>query len=139
MHRLPAHAVNGIAVALGIGAIHLLFGAIGGLEVAHRLARANLITNKNLIPSDGAHDWDHPSGLRMGTIEITRLGMGPAEMTAIADFIAQVLIEGTSPEAVAPTVTEFRRSYQTLYYCSEHPLPPQRQPGKGLPLGDEAP
>ncbi|HEY0602281.1 MAG TPA: aminotransferase class I/II-fold pyridoxal phosphate-dependent enzyme, partial [Herpetosiphonaceae bacterium] len=40
----------------------------GGLAVAQRLQRANIITNKNLIPSDGAADWDRPSGLRIGTI-----------------------------------------------------------------------
>src|SRR6266702_1259682 len=36
----------------------------GGLEVAGRLARANIITNKNLIPADRSEDWDRPSGLR---------------------------------------------------------------------------
>src|SRR6201999_2668707 len=52
----------------------------GGLEVAHRLARANIITNKNLLPDDQPADWDRPSGLRIGTTEVTRLGMGDAEM-----------------------------------------------------------
>src|SRR5579863_1463131 len=32
----------------------------GGLEVAHRLARANIITNKNLIPGDQPAAWDRP-------------------------------------------------------------------------------
>src|SRR5215212_8812044 len=61
----------------------------GGLEVAHRLAQANIITNKNLLPTDQPADWDRPSGLRIGTIEITRLGMQAAEMETIADFIAR--------------------------------------------------
>src|SRR5438309_1432012 len=65
----------------------------GGLEVAQRLARANIITNKNLIPADRPEDWDRPGGLRMGTIEITRLGMGEAEMQTIADFIVRILVE----------------------------------------------
>ena len=43
-----------------------------GLEAAHLLARANIVTNKNLLPSDAPEDWDRPSGLRMGTIEVTR-------------------------------------------------------------------
>ena len=47
----------------------------GGLDVAHKLAEANLITNKNLIPGDKPEDWDRPSGLRIGTIEVTRLGL----------------------------------------------------------------
>src|SRR4051795_6761125 len=66
----------------------------GGLEVAHHLAQANIITNKNLLPNDTPQDWDRPSGLRIGTTEVTRLGMGEAEMQAIADMIAGVLVEG---------------------------------------------
>src|SRR6185436_15764918 len=52
----------------------------GGLAVAQRLARANLITNKNLLPGDQPADWDRPGGLRLGTIEVTRLGMKEADM-----------------------------------------------------------
>lgn len=96
----------------------------GGLEVAHRLARANLITNKNLIPGDRPEDWDRPGGLRMGTIEITRLGMGAPQMEAIAGFMARVLVEGEAPEQVGRDVIEFRQAYQTLYYCFENGLPP---------------
>jgi glycine hydroxymethyltransferase len=96
----------------------------GGLEVAHRLARANLITNKNLIPGDQPEDWDRPGGLRMGTIEITRLGMGAPQMEAIAGFMARVLVEGEAPEQVGRDVVEFRQAYQTLYYCFENGLPP---------------
>jgi glycine hydroxymethyltransferase len=39
----------------------------GGLEAAGRLAEANIVTNKNLIPEDRPEDWDRPSGLRIGT------------------------------------------------------------------------
>ncbi len=69
----------------------------GGLEVAHRLAGANIITNKNLVPGDRPEDWDRPSGLRIGTIEITRLGLREADMSTIAGFIARVLVENEAP------------------------------------------
>jgi glycine hydroxymethyltransferase len=95
----------------------------GGLEVAHRLARANIITNKNLIPGDTPEDWDHPGGLRIGTTEITRLGMGAAQMETIADFIARVLVEGVAPEQLADEVVAFREPYQTIYYCFENERP----------------
>jgi len=95
----------------------------GGLEVAQRLARANIITNKNLIPADRPEDWDRPGGLRMGTIEITRLGMGEAQMESIADFIARILVERVQPEDVRGEVIAFRQPYQTLYYCFEHGFP----------------
>ncbi len=96
----------------------------GGLAVAQRLARANIITNKNLIPSDLPADWDRPGGLRMGAIEVTRLGMHEPEMEQIADFIARVLVDHVEPEALVHDVTAFREPYQTLYYCVEHGLPP---------------
>lgn len=95
----------------------------GGLDVAHLLARANIVTNKNLIPSDTPEDWDRPGGLRMGTIEVTRLGMGPAEMATIADFMARVLVTRESPDSVGEDVIEFREAYQTLYYNFDHGLP----------------
>src|SRR5229473_1120943 len=91
----------------------------GGLQVAQQLARANIITNKNLIPADRPEDWDRPGGLRMGTIEITRLGMGESEMGTIADFIARILVERAVPENVIDDVIAFRQPYQTLYYCFE--------------------
>src|SRR6266852_5887636 len=97
----------------------------GGLEVAQKLARANIITNKNLIPADKPEDWDRPGGLRIGTIEITRLGMGEAEMETIADFIARILLKRVEPEKVVGEVIAFRQPYQTLYYCFEHGLPGQ--------------
>ena len=98
----------------------------GGLEVAQRLARANIITNKNLIPADRPEDWDRPSGLRLGTIEVTRLGMQEAEMDIIADFIARVLVEQAAPDAVVDDVVAFRQPYQTFYYCFDHGLPEEK-------------
>ena len=95
----------------------------GGLEVAQRLARANIITNKNLIPADKTGDWHHPSGLRLGTTEVTRLGMHEAEMETIADFMARLLVEQAAPEDVVDDVVAFRQPYQTLYYCFDHGLP----------------
>lgn len=98
----------------------------GGLSVAQRLAEAHIITNKNLIPSDQPTDWDHPGGLRLGTIEVTRLGMGAAEMRQIADWVVQVLIEGVAPAVVAREVMAFRESFQSLYYTFDAGVPPMR-------------
>ena len=95
----------------------------GGIAVAQLLAQANIITNKNLIPTDGPEDWDHPSGLRMGTIEATRLGMREEQMETIADFMARILIEKETPSRVVEDVIEFRQPYQKLYYCFDNGLP----------------
>ncbi|HNB51239.1 MAG TPA: serine hydroxymethyltransferase [Anaerolineales bacterium] len=95
----------------------------GGLDVAHRLAAANLITNKNLIPGDTPADWDRPSGLRMGTIEITRLGLMEADMATIAEFIARVLVKGENPATVQKDVEAFRLPLQDFYYNFDNGWP----------------
>ena len=95
----------------------------GGFELAQRLAQANIVTNKNLLPDDLPEDWDQPSGLRLGTIEVTRLGMNEGDMETIADFIARVLIDKATPHDVVEDVIDFRRPYQTLYYCFDNGLP----------------
>jgi glycine hydroxymethyltransferase len=95
----------------------------GGLDAAQLLARANLITNKNLIPGDRPDMWDRPSGLRIGTIEVTRLGMNEGHMDAIAGFMARVLVEREAAERVQADVVDFRAGFQKLYYCFEAGLP----------------
>jgi glycine hydroxymethyltransferase len=89
----------------------------GGLEVAQRLARANVITNKNLLPNDAPGDWDRPSGLRIGTTEVTRLGMGEAEMERIAELIAAILVDGRDPVDARTGALELRAGFQTVRYC----------------------
>ena len=69
-----------------------------GLKVAQTLERANIIVNKNLLPSDRKEDWDFPGGLRIGTIEVTRYGMKEAEMANIAELIARVVVGGEEPQ-----------------------------------------
>lgn len=94
-----------------------------GQQCINLLARANIIANKNLIPGGTPADWDRPGGLRMGTIEVTRLGRGPEQMATIADFMARVLVARESPETVGEDVIEFRQAYQTLYYNFDYGLP----------------
>jgi glycine hydroxymethyltransferase len=101
----------------------------GGLDVAHKLAEANLITNKNLVPGDQPEDWDRPSGLRMGTIEVTRLGMHEKDMEVIAEFISRVLVRREPVESVVKDVEDFRLPRQTLYYNFDNGLPPWMEEG----------
>ena len=96
----------------------------GGLEAAGKLAEANIITNKNLIPGDKPEDWDRPSGLRIGTIEITRLGLMEKDMPAIADFFERILVKQEQPDDVRRDVEDFRRPLQTFYYCFDNGWPP---------------
>jgi len=94
-----------------------------GLAVAQRLERANLIVNKNLLPADKPEDWDYPGGIRIGAIEVTRLGMGPREMEQIAELIARIVVRNEDPERVKREALALRSGFQKLYYCFENGLP----------------
>src|SRR5947209_15917777 len=122
-HALHRRGIPVLAAHKGYTRTHQVIADVrqfgGGLDAATRLSCANIITNKNLIPADRAENWDRPGGLRLGTIEVTRLGMGREDMEAIADFMARVLIEGQEPEAVGRQVVEYRRPFQGLRYCFE--------------------
>ena len=96
----------------------------GGMTVAEKLAQASIITNKNLIPGDSPENWDHPGGLRVGTIEITRLGLTEADMDTIARFFERVLIEKEEPGLVQKDVEDFRLPLQKFYYCFDNGWPP---------------
>ena len=95
----------------------------GGLDTAHKLAEANLITNKNLIPGDKPEDWDRPGGLRIGTIEITRLGLMEDDMSTIAEFFKRVLIDGEDTDAVRKDAEAFRLPLQNFYYNFDNGWP----------------
>jgi glycine hydroxymethyltransferase len=60
---------------------------------------------------------DFPSGLRLGSQELTRLGMKESEMDEIADFIKRIIIKDESPEKVKKDVIDLRRNYQRVCYC----------------------
>jgi glycine hydroxymethyltransferase len=118
---LDARGITVLGAHKGFTRTHQVIAVLkrwgGGLDVAHRLADANVITNKNLVPGDRPEDWDRPSGLRIGTTEVTRLGMRAPEMERIADLIAAVLVDGRSPEAVRHEVVALRSEFQAVGYC----------------------
>ncbi|MFP3984534.1 MAG: serine hydroxymethyltransferase [Candidatus Bathyarchaeia archaeon] len=92
----------------------------GGI-IEETLEKANIIINRNLLPWDikeGRH-FMHPGGIRLGTSEVTRLGMKESEMTNIAEFIKRVVIEHEDVNKVKKDVAEFRKDYQKVHYCFE--------------------
>jgi glycine hydroxymethyltransferase len=46
-----------------------------------------VVTNRNSVPRDPNGAW-YTSGVRMGTLALTTLGLGTAEMDEIADITA---------------------------------------------------
>ena len=99
-----------------------------GYQVAAHLQEANIIVNRMLLPCDRDDDDAEPSGIRLGTVEVTRLGMGPDEMRTIATWMSRLLMERESPQAVRDEVIQLRDAFQTLYYCFEAGLPRRDEP-----------
>lgn len=89
----------------------------GGDTIAKRLERANIIANKNLFPWDDVNGTDNPSGIRLGSQELTRLGMGEPEMEDVARLLKRVAIDGEEPEKVKKDVILLKSRYQTVHYC----------------------
>src|SRR5881628_1144239 len=96
------------------------FGDGGTIE--KELEKANIILNRQLLPGDiksGKH-FMHPSGIRIGVPEVTRLGMKESEMKEIASFIKQVVIDKSDSTRVRIDVTKFREQFQKVQYAFEN-------------------
>lgn len=63
----------------------------GGRKVARNLEECNILVNKNLLPWDDISSAHDPSGIRIGTQEVTRLGMKEGEMKYIAELISRAI------------------------------------------------
>jgi glycine hydroxymethyltransferase len=87
-----------------------------GKWAAETLEEANIITNKNLLPWDPVEKSDNPSGMRLGTQEMTRMGMKESEMTYIAEFFKRVLLDKEDPKKIQKEVATFREEYQEVQY-----------------------
>ena len=86
-----------------------------GAKAAQDLEDAGIITNMNMLPGDTKART--PSGLRLGTPELTRLGMGTDEMDQVAELMARVLIRGEQLASVKRDVRALKGVFQTVRYC----------------------
>ncbi len=86
----------------------------GGQKMAKLLRRANILSCGIGLPQ--APVDNDLNGLRLGTPEIVRWGMKPDDMSEIATFFSQVLIENEAPENVAKDVADFKRKFDTLTF-----------------------
>ncbi|RWX72726.1 MAG: serine hydroxymethyltransferase [Candidatus Methanosuratincola verstraetei] len=90
-----------------------------GFEIEKKLEAANIIVNRNLLPYDKkmGRDYRAPGGIRLGTQELTRLGMKKSEMVEIAELMKSVIVDGDDPKEVAQKVSELRAPFQKVQYC----------------------
>jgi glycine hydroxymethyltransferase len=86
----------------------------GGQAAAKILRRANILTCGIGLPIEPVEG--DVNGLRLGSPEIVRWGMTPADMPQLATFIADVLNGIRAPEEVAKDVTAFRKEFKKLHF-----------------------
>jgi glycine hydroxymethyltransferase len=99
------------------------FGLGGDLEKV--LEKANIILNRQLIPGDvqaGRH-YQNPGGLRLGTSEVTRLGMKQGEMKVIASLMGRIIVKKEDPTRVKLEVEEMRKNFQKVHFAFEPNTP----------------
>ena len=97
---------------------HQIAMDVSNIGKASKLAKDfesnNIILNKNLFPWDDINQSDNPSGIRIGTQEITRRGLKESHMSEIAAYIKTV---GIIRENIKEEVTEFIKQHNKVYYA----------------------
>ena len=88
----------------------------GGQSAARLLRRANLLTSGIGLPVE-AVDGDM-NGLRIGTPELVRLGMGPGDMDVLASLLAEALSPGADLDDVATRVTAWRSRFGGVHFTA---------------------
>jgi RpiB/LacA/LacB family sugar-phosphate isomerase len=94
---------NGYRLVSGGTDNHLMLVDVGaknvtGKDCQNALDEAGITVNKNTIPFETRSPFQ-ASGIRLGTPAVTTRGMKEAEMAAIADMIAEVLLDIKNVEA----------------------------------------
>lgn len=93
----------------------------GGAWAAQALEDGNIITNMNMLPGDTSAL--HPSGLRLGTAEMTRIGMKKSDMADVAQFIHDIVVAKKKPADVKQKVGDWRQKFKGIHYCYEEGTP----------------
>ena len=112
---------NGFRLVSGGTDNHLMLVDVGargltGKDCQLALDAAGITVNKNTIPFETRSPFQ-ASGIRLGTPAVTTRGMKETEMAAIADMIAEVLLDIKNP-ATAHAVRQ-----RVLELTSKFPLP----------------
>ena len=89
----------------------------GGKTVAQLLEENNIICNKMSLPIDTPQDaTKNPSGIRLGSQELTRIGMKENEMKEVANFFRKAIKEKKN---IKKDVEDFRKDFKKIHYCFE--------------------
>ena len=68
-----------------------------------------------MLPRDSS--FLNPSGLRIGTPEMTRIGMKEKDMGTIACFFKRIFMDKEDTERVKKDVIKFRKLFRKIHFC----------------------
>jgi glycine hydroxymethyltransferase len=88
-----------------------------GDATAKRLEDASMITTKTPLPTDKTEE--ECSGVRLGTQEITRLGMKEEEMVKLAALIKKVVIDRNDNSKIREEVKKMMSGFTEVKYAFE--------------------
>jgi len=91
----------------------------GGSKCAEDLERSNIIVSKQTLPWDSLEEVADPSGLRIGSQELTRLGMKEPEMKEVASLMKRVIVDKKDPRKIKEEVIELKKNFNTVKFCFE--------------------
>lgn len=92
-------------------------GFHGGQAMAKRLRTANILASGIGLPLAATANGEM-AGLRLGTPEVVRWGMGREEMPVIAGFIARAISAKEDPGQIGEAVAAFRRQFTRIGYIA---------------------
>jgi glycine hydroxymethyltransferase len=88
-----------------------------GDATAKRLEEANIVATKTPLPTDKTEE--DCSGVRLGTQEVTRLGMKEDDMAEIAKLVKRVAVDRENPASVREDVRKLISQFTTVKYAFE--------------------
>jgi glycine hydroxymethyltransferase len=86
---------------------------LDGKTAESLLEKANIIANRNSLPSDTSPF--NPSGIRLGIPAITSRGMKEKEIIKIAEFFERILIKKEKPEKIKKEVVDLTKKFPLPY------------------------
>lgn len=89
----------------------------GGKKVAEYLEQCGIVLNKNLLPWDDNKKSQDPSGIRIGTQEITRIGFREGDVKELASIMSWAIKDSPEPEKVRDRVRELKSGFTEVKYC----------------------
>jgi aminomethyltransferase len=87
-------------------------GYARGPEVARRLEANSIVCNYQATPED--EGFTAARGIRMGTAEMTRFGMGEQDFSALALLMKEIVIDGVD---LVEQVKALREPFRELRFC----------------------